>query len=169
MSSTFACQDGVWELQSLVPGDLGLVLVTQVMPELCPVSPLQLVSNVLIFSCTNIVGVCTHYPAEVSQRQAFQETRECIQARLHSQRENQQQVSALPCLTGVFSAMPCSPIGLTLILIPLPGLSLSDLWMLPSMLWSDPLLCLHILPRSQLSPVPAQALAGKAHTTYIGI
>ena len=54
--------------------------------------PLQLVSNVLIFSCTNIVGVCTHYPAEVSQRQAFQETRECIQARLHSQRENQQQV-----------------------------------------------------------------------------
>lgn len=52
----------------------------------------QLVANVLIFSCTNIVGVCTHYPAEGSQRQAFQETRECIQARLHSQRENQQQV-----------------------------------------------------------------------------
>lgn len=62
----------------------------------CPHLPLQLVSNVLIFSCTNIVGVCTHYPAEVSQRQAFQETRECIQARLHSQRENQQQVSAEP-------------------------------------------------------------------------
>uniref|UniRef100_A0A673JW48 Adenylate cyclase type 5 n=1 Tax=Sinocyclocheilus rhinocerous TaxID=307959 RepID=A0A673JW48_9TELE len=61
---------------------------------------LQLVSNVLIFSCTNIVGVCTHYPAEGSQRQAFQETRECIQARLHSQRENQQQerllLSVLP-------------------------------------------------------------------------
>ncbi|KAH0504419.1 Adenylate cyclase type 5 [Microtus ochrogaster] len=60
----------------------------------------HLVSNVLIFSCTNIVGVCTHYPAEVSQRQAFQETRECIQARLHSQRENQQQerllLSVLP-------------------------------------------------------------------------
>ncbi|XP_038646020.1 adenylate cyclase type 5 isoform X2 [Scyliorhinus canicula] len=60
----------------------------------------QLISNVLIFSCTNIVGVCTHYPAEVSQRQAFQETRECIQARLHSQNENQQQerllLSVLP-------------------------------------------------------------------------
>uniref|UniRef100_A0A4W5KIX4 Adenylate cyclase type 5 n=1 Tax=Hucho hucho TaxID=62062 RepID=A0A4W5KIX4_9TELE len=43
---------------------------------------------------------CTHYPAEGSQRQAFQETRECIQARLHSQRENQQQerllLSVLP-------------------------------------------------------------------------
>uniref|UniRef100_A0A8L0DN13 Adenylate cyclase type 5 n=1 Tax=Oncorhynchus mykiss TaxID=8022 RepID=A0A8L0DN13_ONCMY len=61
---------------------------------------LSLLSNVLIFSCTNIVGVCTHYPAEGSQRQAFQETRECIQARLHSQRENQQQerllLSVLP-------------------------------------------------------------------------
>lgn len=59
---------------------------------LFPPPVLQMVSNVLIFSCTNIVGVCTHYPAEGSQRQAFQETRECIQARLHSQRENQQQV-----------------------------------------------------------------------------
>ncbi|KAJ8283060.1 hypothetical protein COCON_G00055790 [Conger conger] len=60
----------------------------------------MLVSNVLLFSCTNMVGVCTHYPAEGSQRQAFQETRECIQARLHSQRENQQQerllLSVLP-------------------------------------------------------------------------
>ncbi len=36
----------------------------------------------------------THYPAEVSQRQAFQETRGYIQARLHLQRENQQQVHA---------------------------------------------------------------------------
>lgn len=69
--------------------------------------PLQLVSNVLIFSCTNIVGVCTHYPAEVSQRQAFQETRECIQARLHSQRENQQQVSeALLPLRGYREQRP---------------------------------------------------------------
>lgn len=74
--------------------------------------PLQLVSNVLIFSCTNIVGVCTHYPAEVSQRQAFQETRECIQARLHSQRENQQQVSEalFPCVaTGSRGPGPALP------------------------------------------------------------
>ncbi|KAJ8012356.1 hypothetical protein DPEC_G00041850 [Dallia pectoralis] len=60
----------------------------------------QIVSNVLIFSCTNVVGVCTHYPAEGSQRQAFRETRDCIQARLHSQKENQQQerllLSVLP-------------------------------------------------------------------------
>uniref|UniRef100_A0A674MF75 adenylate cyclase n=1 Tax=Takifugu rubripes TaxID=31033 RepID=A0A674MF75_TAKRU len=57
-------------------------------------------ANVLIFLCTNIIGICTHYPAEVSQRQAFQETRGYIQARIHLQRENQQQerllLSVLP-------------------------------------------------------------------------
>uniref|UniRef100_A0A8C3UQQ1 adenylate cyclase n=1 Tax=Catharus ustulatus TaxID=91951 RepID=A0A8C3UQQ1_CATUS len=57
-------------------------------------------ANALIFLCTNVVGVCTHYPAEVSQRQAFQETRGYIQARLHLQRENRQQerllLSVLP-------------------------------------------------------------------------
>lgn len=52
----------------------------------------QVSANVLIFLCTNMIGICTHYPAEVSQRQAFQETRGYIQARLHLQRENQQQV-----------------------------------------------------------------------------
>ena len=80
-----------WELYIAMTFDLTL------MPPTLPFSPSssQIVSNVLIFSCTNIVGVCTHYPAEGSQRQAFQETRECIQARLHSQRENQQQVREL--------------------------------------------------------------------------
>ncbi|TKS77558.1 Adenylate cyclase type 6 [Collichthys lucidus] len=60
----------------------------------------QIIANVLIFLCTNMIGICTHYPAEVSQRQAFQETRGYIQARLHLQRENQQQerllLSVLP-------------------------------------------------------------------------
>ncbi|TWW56615.1 Adenylate cyclase type 6 [Takifugu flavidus] len=62
--------------------------------------PLKISANVLIFLCTNIIGICTHYPAEVSQRQAFQETRGYIQARIHLQRENQQQerllLSVLP-------------------------------------------------------------------------
>lgn len=60
----------------------------------------QIGANVVIFLCTNIIGICTHYPAEVSQRQAFQETRGCIQARVHLKRENQQQerllLSVLP-------------------------------------------------------------------------
>uniref|UniRef100_UPI00358F5831 adenylate cyclase type 5 isoform X2 n=1 Tax=Myxine glutinosa TaxID=7769 RepID=UPI00358F5831 len=60
----------------------------------------QLVANAMIFLCTNIAGVCTHYPTEVAQRQAFHETRDCIKARLRTQKENQQQerllLSVLP-------------------------------------------------------------------------
>uniref|UniRef100_F7BRW3 Adenylate cyclase type 6 n=1 Tax=Equus caballus TaxID=9796 RepID=F7BRW3_HORSE len=60
----------------------------------------QLGANMMLFLCTNVIGICTHYPAEVSQRQAFQETRGYIQARLHLQHENRQQerllLSVLP-------------------------------------------------------------------------
>ncbi|KAK7128969.1 hypothetical protein R3I94_017254 [Phoxinus phoxinus] len=60
----------------------------------------QLCANAVVLLCTNIIGICTHYPAEVSQRQAFKETRGYIQARIHLQRENQQQerllLSVLP-------------------------------------------------------------------------
>ena len=54
----------------------------------------------LLFLCTNVIGICTHYPAEVSQRQAFQETRGYIQARLHLQHENRQQVGLLSLVTA---------------------------------------------------------------------
>ncbi|KAK3596837.1 hypothetical protein CHS0354_015696 [Potamilus streckersoni] len=60
----------------------------------------QLGANILIFTCTNIAGMFTHYPTEVAQRQAFLETRRCIEARLTTQRENHQQerllLSVLP-------------------------------------------------------------------------
>ena len=56
--------------------------------------------NTMLFLCTNIAGVLTHYPSEVAKRQAFMETRQCIEARLTTQRENQQQerllLSVLP-------------------------------------------------------------------------
>ena len=48
--------------------------------------------NTMLFLCTNLAGVLTHYPSEVAKRQAFMETRQCIEARLTTQRENQQQV-----------------------------------------------------------------------------
>lgn len=47
--------------------------------------------------CTNLAGVFTHWPREKAQRKAFIETRQCIEARLRTQRENQQQVSI--CVT----------------------------------------------------------------------
>ena len=49
-------------------------------------------ANTMLFLCTNLAGVLTHYPSEVAKRQAFMETRQCIEARLITQRENQQQV-----------------------------------------------------------------------------
>lgn len=42
--------------------------------------------------CTNIAGIFTYWPREKAQRKAFIETRQCIEARLRTQRENQQQV-----------------------------------------------------------------------------
>lgn len=60
----------------------------------------QLHANFVLFLATNIAGVLTHYPSEIAQRQAFIETRQCIEARLTTQRENQQQerllLSVLP-------------------------------------------------------------------------
>lgn len=66
----------------------------------------QLGANVVLFLCTNAIGVCTHYPAEVSQRQAFQETRGYIQARLHLQHENRQQVGADPLARAFLAFTP---------------------------------------------------------------
>ena len=60
----------------------------------------QMGGNTMLFLCTNIAGVLTHYPSEVAKRQAFMETRQCIEARLTTQKENQQQerllLSVLP-------------------------------------------------------------------------
>ncbi|XP_037075089.1 adenylate cyclase type 5-like isoform X2 [Pollicipes pollicipes] len=56
--------------------------------------------NGLLFLCVNMAGVFTHYPSELAKRKAFLETRQCIEARLVTQRENQQQerllLSVLP-------------------------------------------------------------------------
>ena len=47
----------------------------------------------MIYIATNIAGIFTHWPTEHNQRQAFLETRRCIEARLTTQRENNEQVS----------------------------------------------------------------------------
>ena len=57
--------------------------------------PFQLHSNLVLFITTNVAGIFTHYPSEIAQRLAFMETRQCIEARLTTQKENQQQVSFL--------------------------------------------------------------------------
>lgn len=52
----------------------------------------RLACTALSLVAANIAGVMTHYPREMAQRRAFLETRDCVEARLVTQRENQQQV-----------------------------------------------------------------------------
>ncbi|XP_072156105.1 adenylate cyclase type 5 isoform X2 [Bemisia tabaci] len=60
----------------------------------------QFVCAAVIFISTNVAGVMTHYPSETAKRKAFLETRQCVEARLITQRANQQQerllLSVLP-------------------------------------------------------------------------
>ncbi|XP_067217239.1 adenylate cyclase type 6 isoform X2 [Linepithema humile] len=60
----------------------------------------HLLSSIVVVGGTNVAGALTHHPRELAQRQAFLETRQCVEARLTTQRENQQQerllLSVLP-------------------------------------------------------------------------
>jgi adenylate cyclase 5 len=51
-----------------------------------------LLSSIVVVGGTNVAGALTHHPRELAQRQAFLETRQCVEARLTTQRVNQQQV-----------------------------------------------------------------------------
>ncbi|XP_054271943.1 adenylate cyclase type 6 [Macrosteles quadrilineatus] len=65
-----------------------------------PVHGKEFLAQCVLLACTNVAGVMTHYPSELAKRQAFLETRQCVEARLTIQRENQQQerllLSVLP-------------------------------------------------------------------------
>ncbi|XP_068618932.1 adenylate cyclase type 6 [Battus philenor] len=60
----------------------------------------QIFCNLITLVASNIAGIMTHHPRETAQRRAFLETRDCVEARLVTQRENQQQerllLSVLP-------------------------------------------------------------------------
>ncbi|XP_065361841.1 uncharacterized protein LOC135955418 [Calliphora vicina] len=60
----------------------------------------ELFSSLMALFLSNLTGIYTHWPKEKAQRKAFIETRQCIEARLRTQRENQQQerllLSVLP-------------------------------------------------------------------------
>ncbi|XP_071873845.1 adenylate cyclase type 6 isoform X1 [Bombus fervidus] len=69
-------------------------------PSQYPAMMEHLLSSIVVVGGTNMAGVLTHHPRELAQRQAFLETRQCVEARLTTQRENQQQerllLSVLP-------------------------------------------------------------------------
>ncbi|KAI4480564.1 hypothetical protein M0804_010117 [Polistes exclamans] len=69
-------------------------------PQDYPAIMAHLLSSIVVVGGTNVAGALTHHPRELAQRQAFLETRQCVEARLTTQRENQQQerllLSVLP-------------------------------------------------------------------------
>ncbi|XP_068094129.1 adenylate cyclase type 8 isoform X2 [Hyperolius riggenbachi] len=60
----------------------------------------QIVAQIVLFMCMNTAGICISYLSDRAQRQAFLETRRCVEARLRLETENQRQerlvLSVLP-------------------------------------------------------------------------
>lgn len=54
---------------------------------------LQVAAQAVLFLCMNTAGIFISYLSDRAQRQAFLETRRCIEARLRLETENQRQVS----------------------------------------------------------------------------
>lgn len=77
-----------------------LVWVCAVLTVVCTVW--QVAALVVLFLCMNTAGIFISYLSDRAQRQAFLETRRCIEARLRLETENQRQVtlSALNRETG---------------------------------------------------------------------
>lgn len=53
---------------------------------------LQVAAQAVLFVCMNTAGIFISYLSDRAQRQAFLETRRCIEARLRLETENQRQV-----------------------------------------------------------------------------
>ena len=58
----------------------------------------QVVAQAVLFMCMNTAGIFISYLSDRAQRQAFLETRRCVEARLRLETENQRQVMAANAL-----------------------------------------------------------------------
>ncbi|XP_060099195.1 adenylate cyclase type 8 isoform X2 [Heteronotia binoei] len=71
-----------------------------VIPRLAVISINQIAAQAVIFMCMNTAGIFISYLSDRAQRQAFLETRRCVEARLRLETENQRQerlvLSVLP-------------------------------------------------------------------------
>ncbi|KYO45191.1 hypothetical protein Y1Q_0014655 [Alligator mississippiensis] len=70
------------------------------LPRLPPASVNQIAAQAVLFMCMNTAGIFISYLSDRAQRQAFLETRRCVEARLRLETENQRQerlvLSVLP-------------------------------------------------------------------------
>nr|XP_014347159.1 PREDICTED: adenylate cyclase type 8 [Latimeria chalumnae] len=76
------------------------IVVELVIPRYAVTSTNQIVAQAVLFMCMNTAGIFISYLSDRAQRQAFLETRRCIEARLRLETENQRQerlvLSVLP-------------------------------------------------------------------------
>uniref|UniRef100_A0A672KLT2 adenylate cyclase n=1 Tax=Sinocyclocheilus grahami TaxID=75366 RepID=A0A672KLT2_SINGR len=76
------------------------IAIQLLVPPRAQISTNQLFAQVLLFLCINTAGMFISYLSDRAQRQAFLETRRCIEARLRLETENQRQerlvLSVLP-------------------------------------------------------------------------
>lgn len=54
---------------------------------------MQLLANIVIYSCAITVGVMSYYMADRKHRKAFLETRQSLEVKLNLEEQSQQQVS----------------------------------------------------------------------------
>ncbi|NWZ22882.1 ADCY8 cyclase, partial [Asarcornis scutulata] len=86
-------------LAGLVTSILQLIMQL-VIPRLAVTSLNQIAAQAVLFMCMNTAGIFISYLSDRAQRQAFLETRRCVEARLRLETENQRQerlvLSVLP-------------------------------------------------------------------------
>ncbi|XP_045416364.1 adenylate cyclase type 8 isoform X2 [Lemur catta] len=89
-----------WAILAGLSTSLLQVILQVVIPRLAVISINQVVAQAVLFMCMNTAGIFISYLSDRAQRQAFLETRRCVEARLRLETENQRQerlvLSVLP-------------------------------------------------------------------------
>ncbi|XP_059528290.1 adenylate cyclase type 8 isoform X1 [Myotis daubentonii] len=89
-----------WAILAGLGTSLLQVVLQVVIPRLAVIAINQVVAQVVLFMCMNTAGIFISYLSDRAQRQAFLETRRCVEARLRLETENQRQerlvLSVLP-------------------------------------------------------------------------
>uniref|UniRef100_A0A2K6DDE8 Adenylate cyclase type 8 n=1 Tax=Macaca nemestrina TaxID=9545 RepID=A0A2K6DDE8_MACNE len=89
-----------WAILAGLGTSLLQVILQVIIPRLAVISINQVVAQAVLFMCMNTAGIFISYLSDRAQRQAFLETRRCVEARLRLETENQRQerlvLSVLP-------------------------------------------------------------------------
>ncbi|XP_069477739.1 adenylate cyclase type 8 isoform X2 [Ambystoma mexicanum] len=89
-----------WAILAGLVTSLLQVVMQLLIPRLAVSSINQIVAQAVLFMCMNTAGIFISYLSDRAQRQAFLETRRCVEARLRLETENQRQerlvLSVLP-------------------------------------------------------------------------